>query len=76
MSGREEFHHQLLSLAHELKNCLLVIQGSACLVQQRPAELTEVLELASDIDQAAHHAGECLSALQRAVQAEQTSSAG
>ena len=76
MSDRAEFHHQLLSLAHELKNCLLVIQGSACLVQQRPGELAQVLELACDIEQASDRAGECLTALQRAVQSKQTSSAG
>lgn len=61
----DRIEEELLGLAHQLKNCLLVIQGSVGLIQARPGDVKQVLELAADMNDASRRANELVSEVQR-----------
>ncbi|MCA9642011.1 MAG: hypothetical protein H6718_08895 [Polyangiaceae bacterium] len=65
MSESGALEHSLLNLAHELRNYLLVVQGNIGLIQRQPADVSEVLELAGDNDEASRRADEVVTAIQR-----------
>ena len=76
MSESGALEHSLLNLAHELRNYLLVVQGSVGLIQQQPADVSEVLELARDIDEASRRADEIVSTIQRTLRDHRNAASG
>ncbi|MCA9627090.1 MAG: hypothetical protein KC766_05475 [Myxococcales bacterium] len=65
----EAFKQQLLSLAHRLGNCLLVVQGNTALLRQSPADVKQVVELSGDVQDASEQASQLVAELQRLARA-------